>query len=135
MPTYDLVLNSGRIIDPVSETDHVTNVGISAGTIQAITNSPIQGREEINCRGLVVAPGAIDMHSHGQNDENYRIQASDGVTTALELELGVLNIDEWYGERDGNALINFGASVGHIPVRSAVMDDPGGMLPIADGAY
>lgn len=135
MPTYDLVLNSGRVIDPASETDHVTNVGISAGTIQAITNSPIQGREEINCRGLVVAPGAIDMHSHGQNDENYRIQASDGVTTALELELGVLNIDEWYGEREGNALINFGASVGHIPVRSAVMDDPGGMLPIADGAY
>lgn len=135
MPTYDLVLNNGRVIDPASETDHVTNMGISTGTIQAITNSPIEGREEINCRGLVVAPGAIDMHSHGQNDENYRIQARDGVTTALELELGVLNINEWYGEREGNALINFGASVGHIPVRSAVMNDPGGMLPIADGAY
>ena len=135
MPIYDLVLNNGRVIDPASETDNVTNLGISTGTIQAITNNPIEGREEINCRGLVVAPGAIDMHSHGQNDENYRIQARDGVTTALELELGVLNINEWYGEREGNALINFGASVGHIPVRSAVMNDPGGMLPIADGAY
>ena len=48
MPTYDLVLNNGRVIDPASETDHVTNMGISTGTIQAITNSPIEGREEIN---------------------------------------------------------------------------------------
>ena len=58
------------------------------------------------------------------------------MTTALELESGVWNIDEWYGEREGKALINFGASVGHIPVRMKVMNDPAtDMLPIGDGAY
>ena len=115
--------------------DRVANVGITAGTVQAITGELLEGNDSIDAAGLVVAPGAIDLHSHGQDDENYRIQARDGVTTALELELGVLDVDRWYGEREGNALINFGASVGHIPVRMKVMNDPGFMAPVADAAY
>ena len=135
MSVFEIVLNGGRVIDPESGRDEVANVGISGGTIQAVTNEPLEGRDSIDASGLVVAPGAIDMHSHGQDDENYSVQARDGVTTALELEAGVLDIDDWYGERDGKTLINFGASVGHIPVRMKVMNDPGSMLPIADGAY
>ncbi|MCH8206879.1 MAG: amidohydrolase family protein [Chloroflexi bacterium] len=123
-------------MDPESGMDRVANVGIADGSIQAISAEPLEGRESIDASGLVVAPGAIDMHSHGQDDENYRVQARDGVTTALELELGVLDIGGWYEEREGNALVNFGASVGHIPVRMKVMNDPStGMLPIGDGAY
>ena len=129
MPMYDIVLNGGRVMDPESGTDRPANVGISDGVIGAITGEALEGRDSIDAKGLVVAPGAVDLHSHGQDDENYRIQALDGVTTALELELGVLNVDGWYGDRQGNALINFGASVGHIPVRMAVMNDPGEMAP------
>ena len=135
MPTYDIVLTGGRVMDPASERDEIASVGISDGTIQAIANEPLEGRDSIDATGLVVAPGAIDMHSHGQDAENYRIQARDGVTTALELEAGVLDIDDWYGERDGKTLINVGASIGHIPVRMKVMNDPGAMLPVADAAY
>ena len=135
MPTFDIVLTGGRVMDPGSDRDEVANVGISDGTIQAITNEPLEGLDTIDAAGLVVAPGAIDMHSHGQDEENYRVQARDGVTTALELEAGVLDIDDWYGEREGKTLINFGASIGHIPVRMKVMNDPGAMLPIADAAY
>ena len=101
MPVYDMVLTNGRIVDPESRMDRVANVGITAGTVQAITGELLEGNDSIDAAGLVVAPGAIDLHSHGQDDENYRVQALDGVTTALELELGVLNVDEWYGERDG----------------------------------
>ena len=135
MATYDVVLNNGRVIDPESGTDKVVNVGISGKTIKAITNATLQGIQKLDCTGLVVAPGAIDMHSHGQDDENYRVQARDGVTTALELELGVSNVPTWYEERKGKALINFGASIGHVPVRIQVMNDPGHMSPIGDGAY
>ena len=135
MPVYDTVLIGGRVMDPESGADRTANVGISDGVVEAITGEPLVGEESIDARGLVVAPGAIDMHSHGQDPENYRVQAQDGVTTALELELGVLNVARWYGEREGTALINFGASVGHIPVRMEVMRDPGEMLPVADGAY
>ena len=135
MAGYDIVLANGRIMDPESAMDRVANVGITDGTVGAITGESLDGTDSIDATGLVVAPGAVDLHSHGQDDENYRVQALDGVTTALELELGVLNVDEWYGEREGRALINYGASVGHIPVRMKVMNDPGGMAPVADGAY
>ena len=132
---YDIVLLDGRVMNPESGTDEIANVGISNGIIDSVTREPISGKDSIDADGLVVGPGVIDMHSHGQDSENYRVQACDGVTTALELELGVLNIDRWYGERTGKALINFGASIGHIPVRMHVMRDPGGMLPVADGGY
>ena len=136
MSVYDIVIENGRVMDPESGRDRVANVGITDGTIQAINGEPLEGNESVDASGLVVAPGAIDLHSHGQDDENYRVQARDGVTTALELESGVSSIDEWYGEREGKALINFGASVGHIPVRMKVMNDPAtDTLPIGDGAY
>ena len=132
---YDLVIKNGRVIDPESRFDKVTNLGIISGKIQLISDEEILGEKEFDASSLVVAPGAIDLHSHGQDKENYRIQANDGVTTALELEIGVADITGWYSEREGKSLINFGASIGHIPVRMQVMRDPGGMLPLADGAY
>jgi dihydroorotase len=135
MAVYDIVLANGRIMDPESGMDRVANAGITDGTVVAITGESLEGTDSIDATALVVAPGAIDMHSHGQDDENYRVQARDGVTTALELELGVSNVNQWYAERDGKALINFGASVGHVPVRMEVMNDPGYMTPVADGAY
>jgi N-acyl-D-aspartate/D-glutamate deacylase len=53
----------------------------------------------------------------------------DGVTTALELEVGASPVSEWYAARAGKALVNFGASAGHIPARMAVMKDSGEFLP------
>src|SRR5262249_33708098 len=82
-----------------------------------------------DAKGLVIAPGFIDLHSHGQDDENYRYKAMDGVTTALEMEVGVSPIAKWYADREGKALINFGATVGHIPAKMAVMRDTGAFLP------
>jgi N-acyl-D-aspartate/D-glutamate deacylase len=78
---------------------------------------------------LVVAPGFIDLHSHGQTPRNYTFKAMDGVTTALELEVGVSPVRRWYEDRKGKALINFGASVGHMPARMLVMKDSGDFLP------
>lgn len=133
--SYDLVITNGRVMDPESGLDEVRNVGISGGKVRAISNGALKGKQTIDAKGLVVAPGFIDLHQHGQNAENYAAKAHDGVTTALELEVGVADIDRWYGEREGKALINFGASVGHIPVRMAVMHDPGDFLPSGDAAH
>src|SRR5262249_14949654 len=65
--------------------------------------------------------GFIDPNEHGQDPRNYGFQARDGVTTSLELEGGTDFVDKWYAEREGKSLINFGVSVGHIPVRATVM--------------
>lgn len=122
---YDIVILNGRVIDPESGLDGVRSLGIRGGRIAAVSRSALPGRVMIDARGLVVAPGFIDLHVHGQNDENYRLYAMDGVTTALELEVGVGDAPGFYAAHDGKSLINYGASAGHIKARMAVMKDGG----------
>jgi N-acyl-D-aspartate/D-glutamate deacylase len=126
---FDIVLTNGRVMDPESNLDAVRYIGIRNGKIAAISTRPLRGRTMIDAKGLVVAPGFIDLHSHGQDDENYRYKARDGVTTALEMEVGVSPVAAWYAQREGKSLINFGATVGHIPAKMAVMKDTGLFLP------
>ncbi len=126
---YDIVLRGGRVMDPESGMNAVRNVGITGKKITAISTQPLRGKTEIDAAGLVVAPGFIDLHSHGQDAENYRYKAMDGVTTALELEAGVSPVSQWYAAREGKSLIHFGASSGHIAARMKVMGDSGGLLP------
>ena len=122
---YDLVIQNGRVIDPESGLDAVRSLGIRNGRIAAVSSRALQGRTVIDARGLVVAPGFIDLHAHGQNDENYRVYAQDGVTTALELEAGVADIPAFYAAHQDKSLINYGASAGHIKARMSVMKDGG----------
>jgi N-acyl-D-aspartate/D-glutamate deacylase len=136
---YDLVIRNGRVIDPESGLDAVRTVGIRNGRIAAVSRTALSGRAVIDARGLVVAPGFIDLHAHGQNDENYRVYAMDGVTTALELEVGVGDIPAFYAAHDGKSLINYGASAGHIRARMEVMKDGGlergTILPLDSAGY
>ena len=133
--TYDLVIANGRVMDPESGLDGVRNVGIRDGEIAAIASSPLEGKQTIDAKGLVVAPGFIDLHEHGQEPKNYQFQAHDGVSTSLELEAGTADVDQWYAQREGKSLINFGVSAGHIPVRMKVMKDGGAFLPVGDAAH
>jgi len=133
--TYDLAIVNGHVMDPESGLDAVRSVGIRGGKIAAISESALKGKTSIDAKGLVVAPGFIDLHEHGQEPRNYQFQAHDGVTTSLELEVGTEDVDRWYAEREGKALINFGVSIGHIPVRIRVMRDPGSFLPSGDAAH
>lgn len=132
---FDIVIAHGRVMDPESGLDTVRDVGITAGKIRAISVEPLQGKNVLDAKGLVVAPGFIDLHEHAQEPRNYQFQAHDGVTTSLELEVGTDDVDKWYASREGKALINFGVSVGHIPVRMKVMHDPGNFLPTGDAAH
>ena len=131
---YEIAIRNGRVVDPESGLDAIRNVGIRAGKIAAISATPLNAKSTVDAKGLVVAPGFIDLHEHGQEPRNYEFQARDGVTTSLELELGTDDVDRWYGAREGKSLINFGVSIGHIRVRMKVMNDPGGMLPTGDAA-
>ncbi len=118
---YDLVIANGRVMDPESGLDAVRSVGIRGGKIAAISTSPLAGKQTIDAKGLVVAPGFIDLHEHGQEPRNYQFQAHDGLTTSLELEAGTDDVDRWYAAREGKSLINYGVSIGHIPVRNRIL--------------
>src|SRR2546430_2678719 len=134
-PVYDRVILGGHVMDPASTLDAVRNIGLTGGRIAIITTHALRGRDTVDASGLVVAPGFIDLHAHGQTPETYRFYSLDGVTTALELELGTLDVAAWYRERSAGELVNYGVSIGHIKVRMAVMHDPGIRMPVGDGAY
>jgi N-acyl-D-aspartate/D-glutamate deacylase len=126
---YDLVLAGGRVLDPESGLDAVRHVAIQGNKIAAVSATPVTGRATLDVSGLAVSPGFIDLHAHGQLPENYRLQAQDGVTTALELEIGVHPVAPWYAERAGRARIHYGASSGHVGASMAVLGDSGTFLP------
>ena len=118
---YDLVLVGGRVLDPETGLDATRNVGILGGRIVALSTEVPAARETLDVKGLVVAPGFIDLHAHGQDSESYRYYSHDGVTTALELEIGTYPVAPWYAAREGHALINYGVTVGHPGARRAVV--------------
>jgi len=132
---YDRVILGGRVMDPASNLDAVRNIGLLDGRIAVITMQALRGRDTIDARSLVVVPGFIDLHAHGQTPETYRFQSLDGVTTSLELELGTSDVAAWYRERSPGQRINYGVSIGHIKVRMSVMHDSGTVMPVGSGAY
>ena len=74
---FDIVLSNGRVIDPETYLDGSYNVGIRGGQIAAISDQPLKGKEVIDVSGMIVSPGFIDLHSHGQNIPSNRVQARD----------------------------------------------------------
>lgn len=123
--SYDVVLAGGRVMDPESGLDAIRHVGVRDGRIAAVSEAPLEGAEVVEVSGLVVAPGFIDLHAHGQDPFSSRLQARDGVTTALELEGGTEDVDAWYAERQGRAILHYGASASHGGARATVLGSRG----------
>ena len=108
---YDLVILNGRVMDPESGLDEVRNVGIKDGKIAKITKKKISGKQTIDAKDHVVAPGFIDMHHHNVVSAfGQKLALRDGVTTPMEIELGVMPVDMWYERWEGKAQTNYGAS-------------------------
>jgi len=66
-----------------------------------ITSDSLTARRVIHTAGLVVAPGFIDLHQHAQDLASQRVKAMDGVTTALELEIGAPDVAQFLKENRG----------------------------------
>ncbi len=117
---HDLVLRGGRVLDPETSLDAVRDVAIDGATIAEV-GSNLDGDKIIDVSGLAVAPGFIDLHSHAQTLAGRRLQACDGVTTALELEGGRAPIDEAYArEAAEGSPINYGFSASWAAARMCV---------------
>jgi cytosine/adenosine deaminase-related metal-dependent hydrolase len=96
MSDLDIVLRGGRVIDPESGLDAVRDVAITQGRVAQIGPGLPPAGAEFDVAGLVVTAGFIDLHSHVTDIAGLRLQAMDGVTTALELEAGVTPVDAAY---------------------------------------
>ena len=122
--TYDIVLSGGRVMDPETGMDAIRNVGITNGRIAKITTEALQGRQLLDAHGLVVAPGFIDLHQHAQDAASGRLKAFDGVTTGLEMEIGVPDVTEFLHRKQGRSLIHYGTTASHPAARALAFGTP-----------
>ncbi len=120
---YDLVITGGRCVDPETGLHAVRNVGIKGGRIAAISSKKLEGKKTLNADGQIVAPGFIDLHAHGQQLPAAWVQAYDGVTTALELESGLLPVAKFYDDvgKEGRP-INYGTGAAWTYARVATKE-------------
>lgn len=116
-PVHDIVFIGARAIDPETGLDAIRNIAVDGDRVVAVVDGPLKGKRTIDARGLVAAPGFIDLHSHATTLDAARYQVKDGVTTRLELEIGAWPVSAWYAAKQGHELLNYGTSVGHTPVR------------------
>ena len=106
-----LLITNGHIIDPASNRDSPADLLIADNRIAAIGTNLGSADRTIDATGLIVAPGFIDLHAHGQSIPADRMQAFDGVTTTLDLEAGVMPVDAWYARQAKHGrVLNYGAA-------------------------
>jgi N-acyl-D-aspartate/D-glutamate deacylase len=121
---FDLVLEGGRVMDPETGMDAVRNVGIRDGKIVSISPEQLSGPRVLHASGLVVAPGFIDLHQHSQDLGSQRLKALDGVTTALEMEIGAPDVGAFLKAKEGHSLIHYGTSASHVAARAQAFGAP-----------
>ena len=84
-PTFDLIIRGGHIVDGTGNPWFAGDVGVRADRIAAVGNlAAAKARRDIDARGLVVAPGFVDMHTHSDltllDDGNAESKVREGVT-------------------------------------------------------
>ncbi len=67
----EMVIRGGRVIDPAQKLDKVADVQVRDGRIASVGRVAVKARA-IDARGLIVAPGLIDMHVHFREPGNER---------------------------------------------------------------
>src|SRR5438045_2582289 len=135
-PQFDLVIRNGQVLDGSGKEAVVADVGISKGKFLKIgAIAAGAGANEIDAKGLVVAPGFIDVHTHADEDvlteplaENF---IRDGVTTIVTGNCGgsVRDVGRYFSaiEKRGTA-INVATLIGHNTILKAVKGDRAGEL-------
>lgn len=116
-PDVDVVLRGGTIVDGTGRPAYVGDVAVSGGTIAAVGDlGSLNGVEELDVSGLVVAPGFINLHSHAryQGLPTAENVLGQGVTTEIINADGggPLDLDEQLREIEAAGLaINVGTNV------------------------
>jgi N-acyl-D-amino-acid deacylase len=141
-PKFDLVIRNGQVLDGSGSPAVAADVGIRDGKIAAVGAIPKDaGLREIDAKGMTIAPGFIDVHTHADDDvltmphaENF---IRDGVTTIVNGNCGgsVRDVGEYFRKvQDKGAAINVATLIGHNTILKATKGDRKGDLTAAQMA-
>lgn len=130
-PAYDLILRGGRIVDGTASPWHVADLAIKGDTIVRIAHAIAEpATRVVDVKGLVVAPGFIDIHTHARRGifevptaDNYVRQ---GVTTLVEGPDGgsPIPLAPFLAKVQATRITpNFATFIGQGSIRSAVMGE------------
>src|SRR6059036_3348671 len=125
--TYDVVIRRGRVVDGSGNPAFFADVAIKDGRIARIGRIIGDAKKEIDARGLIVAPGFIDVHTHA--DEIAEMPRAEnfvrmGVTTVVVGNCGgsTLKVAKLFeGVERTNVAVNVATLVGHNDVRRKAM--------------
>lgn len=122
---FDLLISGGRIVDGTGNPWFESDIALKDGRIAAIGKiEPSRAASAISAKGLIVAPGFIDVHAHIERGieqlptaENYLRM---GVTSVVTGNCGgsASNLDEWFAGLEKSGIsINIASLIGHNTVR------------------
>ncbi len=139
-PEFDLVIFGGKILDGTGNPWFFGDVAVLNGKIVEIGKiDPARGREKIDAKGLIVAPGFIDVHTHLEGAIENVPDAENlvmmGVTTVVTGNCGssALPLSQWFDSISKNGVgLNIASLVGHNTIRRAAMGGDFNRVPTAD---
>ena len=125
--TYDVIIRNGRVVDGSGNPAFFADVAVKDGRIAAIGRITGDAKTEVDARGLIVAPGFIDVHTHA--DEVADMPKAEnfvrmGVTTIVAGNCGGSTLDVaklFRAVEQANVAVNVATLVGHNTVREKAM--------------
>ena len=130
---YDLVVRNGRVVDGSGNPAFFADVAVKNGQIATIGLVAGKGAKEIDAKGMIIAPGFIDVHTHadevGDSDAKPFQKLAEnflrmGVTTVVVGNCGgsALDVGKFYSEVESNRpAVNVTTLIGHNTVREKAM--------------
>jgi N-acyl-D-amino-acid deacylase len=125
--TYDLIIRHGRVIDGTGNPAYFADIAVTNGKIAAIGRIDGDAKSEINAKGLVVAPGFIDVHTHADDVADLPLAENFvrmGVTTIVVGNCGgsAPDIAKLFRDIEADKVsVNVASLIGHNTVRGKVM--------------
>ncbi len=135
---YDLLIRGGRVIDGTGRAAYTGDIAVRGDRIVALGALTGIARTTIDARGLVVAPGFIDVHTHSEDvcelpvGENF---IRMGVTTIVTGNCGgsKLDVGEFFRDIERTKVaLNVATLIGHNTVRGQVMGGSFARPPTTD---
>lgn len=145
----DLAINFGEVIDTHQKVKKALHIGIQAGKIAALTQSPLEAKAVICAAGLIVSPGFIDVHGHADGYAySGELSACQGITTTVGGNCGLspVDMDDFFRQQEtAGFVIHQAELIGHSfslrqaagisdPYRKASQREIGVMAELAEKA-